>query len=370
MRELSTTQESSSEGLLAGTDASSPNQKHRWAHRMWNVGRVLATIAAISWAYAMWTPWVIVRGYTDRSSADVYTLMLGPADLQVPGGMVEWHVATILGLCCCVLFWQRTLSSVALLGATVYVPTAGFMESAATFSVPTAQRVHANGVLLLPGAGPEYLIVNPIQQLPGYYLFNVSVPLAFVAALMLVISLLMLRDEFHSAVLVRSATRPAYSVASSHALLAGILLWALGALVLPWRAGSCAWVPFVAQSCAPGGFGDMLQRGLSGDLALLNPRIGMYALPALLVYLALLALAGLWRRVPLRLLATWTSLWLAGSSVALAFALRGLLMTRPVAFGAGLVVAFVGLFLAACGLAWLYAQAPASPDLPDQLALG
>lgn len=153
-------------------------------------------------------------------------------------------------------------------------------------------------------------------------------------------------------------------------LLAGILLWALGALVLPWRAGGCAQIPFVAQSCAPGGFGDMLQRGLSGDPALLNPRIGMYALPALFVYLALLALAGLWRRVPLRLLATWTSLWLAGSTVALAFALRGLLMTRLVAFGAGLVVAFAGLFLAACGLAWLYAQAPASPELPDQLALG
>jgi len=114
----------------------------------------------------------------------------------------------------------------------------------------------------------------------------------------------------------------------------------------------------------------MLQRGLSGDPALLNPRIGMYALPALLIYLALLALAGLWRRVPLRLLATWTSLWLAGSAIAHAFAVRGLLMTQPVAFGPGLVVAFAGLFLAACGLAWLYAQAPAPPDLPDQLALG
>jgi hypothetical protein len=129
-------------------------------------------------------------------------------------------------------------------------------------------------------------------------------------------------------------------------------------------------LPLVAQHCAPGGFGDVLQRGLSGDPELLNPRIGMYALPALLIYLALLALAGLWRRVPLRLLGAWVGLWLAGSSLVLAFALRGLLLATPVTFGPGLFVALVGLFVAACGLAWLFSTSQSVAEAPDQAMLG
>jgi hypothetical protein len=213
------------------------------------------------------------------------------------------------------------------------------------------------------------LITAIVRWLPGHTIFVVSVLAAWVALLLLGVSRLMLVEEFRAAVWMHP-TRPTYSIAGSRMLLAGILLWALGALVLPWRADGCAQIPFVAQSCAPGGFGDMLQRSLSGDPMLLNSRIGMYALPALPVYLALLALAGLWRRVPLRPLSAWSGLWLAASAITLGFALRGLILTRPIGFGPGLFVTLAGLFFAACGLTWLYAQAPASPAPPDQLALG
>jgi hypothetical protein len=166
----------------------------------------------------------------------------------------------------------------------------------------------------------------------------------------------MLRDEFRAALWTGPSTQLQYARIATRTLLGGVLLWAVGTLVLPWMAfGGGVPVTFLPGNCSGRFFDDALQRGLSGDPALLNPCIGLYAREALVVYLALLVLAGLWRRVPLRLLATWIVLWLAGSAVATAFALRSVLLAQPGGLGPELFVVPLGLLVAVVGLAWLQA---------------
>jgi hypothetical protein len=347
-----------------------PKRSKVWAHRMWNVGRVLMIAATVVLLYSYWVPWVVMSGIAFDGDQEIhYTLTLGPGDVDPLVGQPLWSSATMLLLVGCLLVCQRGFPAIAYVTALTFGELSALVDRMGP-DMPTYVRADGNYIRLIPGSTPSYLDGDPTQWLVGYYLDVTSFCLLIVAALVSAISVIMPRDELRAAITRPRVRTRVSSVFTSRLLIVGILLWALGALVLSWRVGGCVQIPLVAQHCAPGGFGDMLQRGLSGDPALLNPRVGMYALPALLVYLALLALAGLLFRAPLRLLATWIGLWLAGSVGALAIAVRGLILTRPVVFGPGLFVALLGLLVAAGGLAWLLSHALDSRvEAPEQFAL-
>jgi hypothetical protein len=175
--------------------------KKRWAHRMWDVGRVLATIATVLLLYSFWVPWVVILGATyshvgDNFYENAYTLTIGPGDLDSLYGPAYWSAISGFGLLICLLLWQRAWPALAWTGVLVYGSWLGFLPIVMP-DFPAKDRI---AFLLDPTPTGEPLIVDIVRWLPGHTLFSLSVVAAWVALILLGVSRLMLREEFHAAV--------------------------------------------------------------------------------------------------------------------------------------------------------------------------
>jgi len=183
---------------LASPDPASSEQpisgKKRWAWWMWNVGRVLAVVAALGYNFAIWMPWVVVHGEAAIGDQEYhYTLPLGPGDTY-PSGQAELGALAMLWLLVCIIQWQRIWPVLTLLGAHAY-PSWLLIFLVALPEMPIAYRSDGNYVQLASGVGPPYIIGNPIEWLPGYYLWICAGGGAILAGSLLGISRIALDDE-------------------------------------------------------------------------------------------------------------------------------------------------------------------------------
>lgn len=107
------------------------------------------------------------------------------------------------------------------------------------------------------------------------------------------------------------------------AVSAGVVLWGVSLVVLPWALGSCPASVHPGGTCAGLTAGAAMWAGSLPAVAWINPLVFQVALPVLLAGGALLALYAVWRLPVNGRLCGWLAVWLAAATGALALGMIG-----------------------------------------------
>lgn len=140
-------------------------------------------------------------------------------------------------------------------------------------------------------------------------------------------------------------------------LTAGVVLWGISLLVLPWALGSCPASVQPGDSCAGLSSATAMAAASQPARAWIDPLIFQVAVPVLLLGGALLALAAAWRLPVNARLCAWLVVWLAVTSGALALGMVGqaAVLAGTVSVGLAHPTPYAGNVLGEVGLAggWL-----------------
>ncbi|MGZ3584938.1 MAG: hypothetical protein ACXWP6_21015, partial [Ktedonobacterales bacterium] len=163
------------------TEGSSPAQ-HQRGERLMLVARILTTVGALLFAVGVWMPWVVVTGYAVVSDQrQNYTLALSPGDVEGIFGSFAWSALTVVGVLLLPLVWWRSQAWVSSLVFTAWLILVGVL-------VPPALSF-SHDLTLVPGLHPRTLtITHNGQWLLGFWIAFAGVSLAFVGAILLIIS--------------------------------------------------------------------------------------------------------------------------------------------------------------------------------------
>ena len=355
--------------------------------------RLLATVGAIALAYAMWLPWAVVSltngdQLIAHQLLDVNTvvaagvLRLGSAAhplLTTSQMAVALAIFTMLGVLLAPLLWRPADS---LLGAIathifgLWVIFATVIVIAINFLSPAelSRALGFNGV--------EAVFTLSADKTPGYWLAVVALAALWIAVIGLLAGEWRRHAFWHLPGADDDAPRSLIQLPGAGILNLGLIVWAIGYLVMGWAALNCAQTPLIAGSCQgiPATQGVFVQIARASDgitlqgatdprmLVYLDPNIARYALGILLGVGAAMIFLGVWLRRVTRIFCVWAALWLilAVALVGVAYAGMSYIIAQPKQLGlpvgawsleSGVWITLLGLILAIVGLAVLIAAA-------------
>jgi hypothetical protein len=351
----------------------------------WALPRLLAACASLVVSFAVWSPWLVATlqpapdapsrsFYLDATGGIPLALMLISGPGTNPGAPISMYpratfvinvaliVVSALGILLAPLLWQRTRTRalrLALIAYGLWLVTAAVvplgLEAA---SVVALVRLYhqagraAVGTTYSPGFGLLLLLAGLV--------------LGWIALVLLARQRDPTPDATSTALV---PTRQSSRWAGLALVSAGLAVWGVGFLAVPWAQVNCSAVPvtfnhFVEGACAGLDAGDALSALVASRVAqsVWDWYGGIYALYGVLIGGGLLALVALWRRWSSLSTRIWLVIWLATATVVSALSYRGvshIAAEAPVlsvsATGAwrgatGIPMAWLGLFLAWLGL--------------------
>ena len=350
--------------------------------------RLLATVGAIVLAYAMWLPWgVISLTEGDRLIShqllDLNTMVaagvlrLGSAEhplLTISQMEVALAIFTMLGVLLAPLLWRPADS---LLGAIathifgLWVIFATAIAIGVNF-LTTAELSRALGI-----NGVEALFTLSNDKTLGYWLAVVALVALWIAVIGLLAGEWRRHAFWHLPGSDSDPERALIQLPGAGVLNLGLIIWAIGFLVMGWASLNCGQAPLIKGSCQgiPAMKGVFAQLLLAGEgvtlqgandpqmLVYLDPNIARYALGILLGVGAAMIFLGVWLRAVTRVFCVWTALWLilAVALVGTAYAGVTYIIAHPAPFGltagfsleSGVWITLLGLILAIVGLVLL-----------------
>lgn len=379
----------------------------RWRGKSsrWALARALVCLGALLLVIANWLPWVSVTvtfpganvaSFTQSVPGTTYPFLLSLRILSRLGTAlpfsdrwppIVWDVLLLGGILLALALWQRASARLALLTKRIFrgwVLTITLLELLAVwlFLNYTSWTEAGDSVHLVRGAPGA-----------GLWLALASLALLWLGAYLMV---------GEPRIQERTAEIPAFAwrrsraqLAGLGALLAGIVLWGMGYLALPWATVNCvaphlSLTHYVDGICAAVDSGDTLMAFVGPHFPSLES--GYTADALLLIYVllsgsALLLLAGAARHAYMRSFCGWVLAWLLAATGMALLSYRGVaaVVANPpilssAAVGAwhgdlGLILTLAGLLctwaslipLEAAGLAQaaLARQAASGPRLPS-----
>lgn len=345
--------------------------------------RLLATLGALVFAYAMWLPWAyVMEGIGDRFSAPVLVdpsiaiaskLMKLGTFSPAPAVVAAFSV---LGLLLAPLLWRPAdslLGAIAshifglwVLFATIFLLAFGLSPLVSGTSQP----------LLDAGSVAGLSIVGHITL--GFWLAVAALVPLWIAVIGLLASEWRRHAFWHLPGNDNDAPRSLIQIPGASALNLGLIIWAIGFLVVGWASLNCNQTPLIIGSCQGVSSSSALFAGLAqvtgstvvasvNDpqlLVLLDPGIARYAIGILLGVGAALIFLGVWLRAVTRMFCIWTALWLVAAVVfvGVGYAGIGAIMAYPARYGlpagtwnaqSGVFITLIGLIIAIAGLATL-----------------
>jgi hypothetical protein len=370
--------------------------------RRWGIGaRIAATLGGLLFFLAAWTPWATAITSGDLSkgaSGPRYTYSLTAAELGAPplaslagptSAYIFWSFLTALGALLAPLLWQRTRPwltwvAAALYGVWAIVCALVLAQTDALLFQTVPAMSHAASGPYTTALQPYGIRVAIYTAAPafGLYLATLALAATLVALVLAVIGLRAsprgVRKEaptIHGEVApteqapeVAEGKRVKRSLPGAGAVSGGLLLWAWGFFWQPMVTYNCGQTPLLFAQCQGLPGYSVLQLGLLATRNLFDPIAAPWAINALLLAGAGLALGAIWLREITRTLCAWLSGWLV---FALAIALITINGAQIIAHNApsvglpagawrgdmGALVVFLGLLLVVIGLAPLWAIA-------------
>lgn len=349
--------------------------------------RLLATLGALIFAYAMWIPWAVVTSnIADKSSVPVlvdpnaaFASNLATVGSYTPTPFVV-ALFSMLGLLLAPLLWRPAdslLGAIAshvfgvwALFATVFVILFGI--SPLVSGKPVAISGAANNPTLLT-------LSNLTGQLAlGYWVAVGALVLLWIAIIGLLVWEWRRHAFWHLPGGDIDAPRSIIQLPGASVMNFGLLIWAYGFLAAGWASYNCTQAPVLIGSCqgtpASGALAAAIAqatRTLTFHSAMdpmvllaLDPSISLHALGVLMVGGAFLIFVGVWLRAVTRTFCVWATLWLllAVALVGVAYSGVGAIIAHPTQYGfpagnwnseAGVLVTLIGLIFAIIGLVTL-----------------
>lgn len=345
--------------------------------------RVLATLGALVFAYAMWLPWAyIMEGIGDRFSVPVLVdpsvaiasqlMKLGnfsPAPAVVAA-------FSVLGLLLAPLLWRPADS---LLGAIASHIFGLWVLFATIFLLAFGLSPLVSGTpqpLLDAGSVAGLSIVGHIAL--GFWVAVAALVPLWIAVIGLLASEWRRHAFWHLPGNDNDAPRSLIQLPGASALNLGLIIWVIGFLVVGWASLNCNQTPLIIGSCqgipaSSALFAEIAQAAGSTAvtsvndpqlLVLLDPGIARYAIGILLGVGAALIFLGVWLRAVTRTFCVWTALWLVAAVVivGVGYAGIGAIIAHPARYGlpagtwsvqSGVYITLIGLVIAIAGLATL-----------------
>lgn len=336
----------------------------------WAFSRLLVTLGAALFAYAVWVPWELVTFKTSSDpsaptvqiavSFSVATIARLTTATDQSTAIFLVSLFAVLGILLAPLLWRRSdsllgaiashLLGIWLLFATVLTLEASRLDNSLLKSLsPQA----ANGVA---GAQSQYAI--------GFWLAIAALALLWVGVALLLYSEWRMHAFWHGLPGADDAT-PRAAIPGTALLTLGLLIWAYGFL-------SAAWLTFNCGSTTPLFFGtcqgldaNSVMSAVIGQYSVsqnslslaFDPQLTRFAISLLLGGGALLVLLGAWQRARSVTYSIWATLWLLTAIAFGALAYYGVTqLTAPGAHlpdGATNVSGAVGILSTIVGLAFV-----------------
>lgn len=353
--------------------------------------RLAAFLAALVFGFAAWLPWLTLTYHFDPPAQPI-TIDGGTLAQVAPFFFIDssrlarmtpntlhfmaifggvWAALSVAGVLLSPLLWLRPHTRSVRFALTSY---GAWLLLAAAYTLAMAK------VIFFP---PDISGGNQSQWSPAWGMW-----IALAALVTGVSSLVTLIRYDRSSPRVSGRRTPSRIIRTRAAwiglglLTAGILLWGLGFMAIPWAMVNCPITPitlnhFVSGSCAALDSGDALSYFATRTLprGAWNLASGIYPLYGVLVGGGLLVLIAQWRTSPSRIICAWATLWLAGASAVAYLAYRGvgvILTVNPVMSAeaqgiwvgaSGVTMTLLGLLLAWLGIIPLeHAAASAAPS--------
>ena len=321
----------------ASTATAAPQTSPRRA-RLWLTSRVLATTGAVLFAIGAWMPWFAVTGHaTVNGLAREFRYEFSPGAVDGLWGFFGWSFFTVAGVLILPLLWSRTRSAyefIGILGFFVWTFWTLTLAQNQAFSLSTKNAL--NVLTFVPDTGLSHItVIAEPQRLSGFVLGEIAVGISVLAVLLILIGPLPRRGQGASAG-TPAPLRARFRIPGMGILTTGIVLWAMGTLVLPWASVGCPSVVLLAAQCSGLNYSGVLRLGIFSAATAFDPLAAVYAIPTLLAAGALLILLATWWGRIGPAFCLWVTLWLAAAALFTILATAGVRYTTANAARLGL----------------------------------
>jgi hypothetical protein len=296
-----------------------PTNARAWPRRLLLAGRILVTLGAVGFAVSCWTWWWQVDGYTAAGISGPllnYVLLLTPGDL-VPAFGTEFysHALTLAMLLPLPFLWlARSALPKRLAASITFLLAFAFILQA---TLPSGVFHTGGTIQLVDGLTPQQLTIDgSIHDQLGWTLNHVFFIILFLALLVAIIFSEVPTPARSRASAPQPPSHPRLTrLPAAGALTLGLILFLIAILGMGWTAVNCTERPLFFGQCTGLTFPGVLHYGIASQTDAFDPIASLYAIPALLVGGAILALVGLWcwRRLTPGL-ALWLTLYLAAAT--------------------------------------------------------
>lgn len=372
----------------------------RGARARWALARALVCLAAPLLFVAFQLPWVVFTSMansgtgpapanTESLSGNFLPVLLA-LRFSTPGrpgfdsilywaGLV-WHSVPVIALLLALALWQRTSAQVALVMQWAFRVWLVVMTLLGLLSL---WLIH--DALSLAGRSNR-IQIESLEVGAGVWLALAALAVLWIG-MYLMVGEARLPERADRLAAIRGWRRTRAQLVALGLLLAGLVLWSLGYLALPWATANCAphlsLTHYVDGPCAGLDSGDTLMAFVSPHLSS-STFVSIFASDALLLAYVLvfgaafLLLAGASRRAYTRGFCGWVLAWLVAATAMALLSYRGVssaVASPPFAVGSwhgdlGIVLTFAGLLCAwaslipleAAGLAQAAMEAAATSE--------
>ena len=346
--------------------------------------RLLATVGALVFGYAVWLPWAIIT--TTLDGKPLRPVLVDPA-VAITSNLVRvgdlslspfvLAAFSMLGLLLAPLLWRPADSLLGAIASHLF----GLWVIFATilvvvFGISPLVSGTAQPVSPLP---PDSTSATRTGMLAlGFWVAAVALVPLWIAVIGLLVSEWRRHAFWHLPGGDSDAPRSLIQLPGGAALNLGLIIWAVGFFSMGWAALNCSQTPLLLGSCQGIPASSALFAGLAqmNDnpaitsttdpriLLLLDPGITRYAIGTLLGVGALLIFLGVWLRAVTRVFCIWTTLWLLATVSLAGIAIWGVgaIIAFPGRYAfppgvwtaqSGIYITLLGLIIALVGLATL-----------------
>jgi hypothetical protein len=315
----------SSTSVATATPQTSPRRT-----RLWLTARVLATAGAVLFAVGAWMPWFTVTGHaTVNGLALDFHNDFSPGAIGGPLGFFGWSGLTVAGVLLLPLLWSRSQPAWQFIGNIGFFAWAGLILLVGNYAFLFTKQSTLTFVSDTGLSQSQIIALDPLaepQRLSGFVLGEIAIGISVLAVLLIFIGPLPQRGQGAS-VDTPAPLRARFRIPGMGILTTGIVLWALGTLVLPWASVGCPSVVLLAAQCSGLNYSGVLRLGISSVATAFDPLAAIYAIPTLLAVGALLILLATWWGRIGPAFCLWVTLWLAAAALFTILATAGVRYT-------------------------------------------
>lgn len=302
------------------TATAAPQTSPRRA-RLWLTSRVLAMAGAVLFAISAWMPWFAVTGHaTVNGLAREFRYEFSPGAIDGPLGFFGWSFLTIAGVLSLPFLWSRSRPTLQFIGTLTFFAWTSSILLVGNYAFLRATK---SALTFVPETGFSNIVaVDDPQRLSGFVLGEFAIGLAVLALALILIGPIPYRGQ-GDATGVPTLPSARLRIPGMGILTTGIVLWALGTLVLPWVSVGCPSVVLLAAQCSGLNYSGVLRLGISSTVLAFDPLAAVYAIPTLLAAGALLILIATWWGRITPTFCLWVTLWLAAAALFTALGAAG-----------------------------------------------